>query len=137
MAHELILIVEDEKITGMTMRLTVQQLGYMPIGPLCSGEDAIMIACTLRPDVILMDIILKGPIDGIQAAEIIRSKYSCPVIFVTAHSDRTTLARTKNVEPFGWILKPVDEEELRQAIENALHPPKIEKQSRVVWEESA
>ena len=137
MAHELILIVEDEKITGMNIRLMVQQFGYMPIGPLCSGEDAVMIACTLRPDIILMDILLKGTIDGVQAAEIIQSRHSCPVIFLTAHSDGTTLERTKNVEPFGWVLKPVDEEELHRTIEKALNPPMIQKQSRAVREENA
>ncbi len=68
--------------------------------------------------------------DGIQAAEAIRSKFSCPVIYVTAHSDQTTLDRAEFTEPSGWILKPVDEEELHTAIEKALDEHGIEKQSR-------
>jgi two-component system, response regulator PdtaR len=130
MAHELILIVEDEKITGMDIRQTVQEFGYEPIGPVGSAEDAVTVALALRPDVILMDILLKGPMSGIQAAEAIRSKYSCPVIYVTAHSDQTTLDRAKPTEPSGWILKPVDEGELHTAIERALYERRIEKQSR-------
>lgn len=135
MAHELILIVEDERITGMDIRLIVRQLGYEPIGPVASGEDAVMIALALRPDVVLMDILLKGPMDGIQAAEAIQSQYPCPVIYVTAHSDRTTLDRAKVIEPSGWVLKPVDEEELQKAIEKALYRNRMETQSGVVWGE--
>jgi CheY-like chemotaxis protein len=130
MADELILIVEDEKITGMDIRQTVREFGYESVGPVASGQDAVTVALALRPDVILMDILLKGPMDGIQAAEAIRSKYSCPVIYVTAHSDQTTLDRAKLTEPSGWILKPVDEGELHKAIERALYEHRIEKQSR-------
>jgi CheY-like chemotaxis protein len=121
MAHERILIVEDEKITGMDIRQTVQEFGYEPIGPVASGEDAVTSALVQRPDVVLMDIALKGPMDGIQAAEVIRSQYLCPVIYVTAHSNLTTLDRAKVTEPSGWILKPVDEEELHTAIQRALY----------------
>jgi DNA-binding NarL/FixJ family response regulator len=130
MAHEWILIVEDEKITGMDIRQMVREFGYEPIGPVASGEDAVTVALALRPHVILMDILLKGRMDGIQAAEAIRSKYSCPVIYVTAHSDQTTLDRARVMEPSGWILKPVDEEELHKAIERALYEQRIDKQSR-------
>ncbi len=130
MAGKLILIVEDEKITGMDIHQTVRELGYESVGPVASGQDAVTVALALRPDVILMDILLKGPMDGIQAAEAIRSEHSCPVIYVTAHSDQTTLDRAKLTEPSGWILKPVDEEELHKAIESALHEQRTEKQSR-------
>jgi CheY-like chemotaxis protein len=130
MADELILVVEDERITGMDIRQTVREFGYESVGPVASGQDAVAVALALRPDVVLMDIALKGPMDGIQAAEAIRSKYCCPVIYVTAHSDQTTLDRAKLTEPSGWILKPVDEEELHKAIERALYEHRIEKQSR-------
>lgn len=120
MAHERILIVEDEKITGMDICHTVQEFGYEPIGPVASGEDAVTSALAQRPDVVLMDIALKGPMNGVQAAEAIRSQYFCPMIYVTAHADQTTLDRAKVTEPSGWILKPVDEEELRRAIQRAL-----------------
>ncbi len=130
MAHERILIVEDESITGMDIRQTVRQLGYEPIGPVASGKDAVRSALALCPDVVLMDIGLKGPMDGIQAAEAIRSKYLCPVIYVTAHSDQPTLDRAKVIEPFVYIRKPVDEQELHTAIETALHRHRMEEQSR-------
>jgi CheY-like chemotaxis protein len=130
MADELILIVEDEKITGMDIRQTVREFGYESVGPVASGQDAVTVALALRPDVVLMDIALKGPMDGIQAAEAIRSQHPCPVIFVTAHSDQTTLDRAGAADPSTWILKPVDEEELRKAIERALYEHRIEKQSR-------
>jgi len=130
MADELILVVEDERITGMDIRQTVREFGYEPIGPVASGQDAVAVALALRPDVILMDILLKGPMDGIQAAEAIRSKYCCPVIYVTAHSDQSTLDRAKVIEPFVYILKPIDEQELHTAIEMALYQHRIEEQSR-------
>jgi AmiR/NasT family two-component response regulator len=121
MAHGRILIVEDERITGMDLRQTVRELGYEPIGPVASGQDAVTSALALYPDVVLMDINLRRPMDGIQAAEAIRSQYRCPVIYVTAHSDRTTLDRAKVIEPFVYILKPINEEELHKAIKMALY----------------
>jgi PAS domain S-box-containing protein len=128
MAYERILIVEDEKIAANEICGTVQELGYEPMGPVATGSDAVASALTLRPDVILMDIVLKGPIDGIQAAEVIRSKDVCPVIFVTAHSDRCTLDRAKVTAPFGYVLKPITERELHIAIEMALYRHRMEEQ---------
>ena len=122
-AQELILIVEDEKITGMDIRQTVQQFGYESVGPVASGEDAVAVALALRPAVVLVDIQLKGRMDGIQTAAAIRSHYPCPVIFVTAHSDEPTRDQAKVAEPSGWVLKPVDEGELHEAIKMALHRP--------------
>lgn len=130
MAHERILIVEDEKITATEIHQTVQELGYEPVGPVASGNDAVASALTLRPDVVLMDIVLKGPMDGIEAAEIIQKRDICPVIFVTAHSDRSTLDRAKVTAPFGYILKPISERELHTAIEMALYRHRMEEQLR-------
>jgi PAS domain S-box-containing protein len=130
MAHERILIVEDENVGAMLIHQTLQQLGYEPIGPVASGKDAITSALTLRPDVILMDILLEGPMDGIQAAETIRAKYLCPVIYVTADSDQSTLDRAKVTEPLGYILKPINEREVHAAIEMALYRHRMEEQLR-------
>jgi diguanylate cyclase (GGDEF)-like protein/PAS domain S-box-containing protein len=130
MAHERILIVEDQNITAMDIRQIVQQLGYEPIGPVASGNDAVTSALAQRPDVVLMDIMLKGPMDGIQAAEAIRSQYLCPVIYVTAHSDQSTLDRAKLTEPFGYILKPINKRELHTAVEMALCRHKLEQRLR-------
>lgn len=126
MAGKRILIVEDEKITAMDIRQIVQELGYEPIGLVACGTDAIKHALALYPDLILMDILLKGPMDGIQAAAAIRSQHPCPVIYLTAHADQATLDRAKVTEPSGWILKPVDEEELHAAIQRALSRQGIE-----------
>jgi len=126
MARERILIIEDEFITGEGIRQMVQEFGYEPIGPVASGKDAVTSALTHCPDVILMDILLKGSINGIQAAEAIRSHSRCPVIYVTAHSDRFTVELSKAAEPFGHVLKPINGQELRAAIEKALSRPKTD-----------
>ncbi len=121
MAQEKVLVVEDEKITGMDICLTVQLAGYQPIGPIATGEQAITTALSERPDLILMDITLRGEMNGIEAAVAIRTQHRCPVIFLTAHSDTATFERAKVAEPSGWVLKPLNEEELCTAIEKALH----------------
>jgi len=134
MAHARILIVEDEKITAMEISHHVQSLGYEPLGPVASGEEAVATVCDFCPDMILMDIVLKGPMDGIQAATTILSKYHCPVVYITAHSDQSTLDRAKLSKPFGYIIKPISERELHIAIEIALYNHEMEerlKESKV------
>ena len=126
MAHERILIVEDEKITAMMISHQIQNLGYEPLGPVATGEEAVANISDFCPDAILMDIILKGPMDGVEAANIIQSKYPCPVIYVTAHSDQSTLDRAKLTKPFGYIVKPISERELHIAIEIALYNYEME-----------
>ena len=120
MAGKRILIVEDDGITAMDIRQTVQELGYEPVGLVAYGKDAIKHALTLHPDLILMDILLKGPIDGIQAAAAIRSQHPCPVIYLTAHADQSTIDRAKATEPAGYVRKPINDRELHTAIELAL-----------------
>jgi len=134
MARARILIVEDEKITAMEISHHVQSLGYEPLGPVASGEEAVATVCDFCPDAILMDIVLKGPMDGIQAATTILSKYHCPVVYITAHSDQSTLDRAKLSKPFGYIIKPISERELHIAIEIALYNHEMEerlKESKV------
>lgn len=130
MAHERILIVEDEKITAMEIAEHLQGHGYQPLGPCASGEEAVASALSLHPDAVLMDIALKGPMDGVQAAEAIRSTGHCPVIYVTAHADQATLDRAKVTEPFGYVLKPINERELHIAIEIALYRASLEEKLR-------
>jgi len=124
MAGERILIVEDEVITGMDVRGMLRIFGYEPYGPVATGKAAVESALALRPDVILMDVTLKGPMNGIQAAEAIRSQYRCPVIYLTGSSDQVGAASAKLTEPFGLVLKPIDEDELHRAIETALYSRK-------------
>jgi len=122
MAGERILIVEDEAITGMDIREMLRMFGYEPYGPFATGKAAVECALALRPDVILMDIILKGPMNGIQAAEAIRAQYRRPVIYLTGSSDQVGADLAQLTEPFGLLLKPIDEEDLRTTIETALCP---------------
>ena len=118
--HERILIVEDETITSLDIRQRLLEFGYEPLGPVASGDEAVASALSLHPDIVLMDIILKGSMTGIQAAEAIRAQSRCPVIYVTGNSDRLTVDSANVTQPFGLVLKPIDERELHAAIEKAL-----------------
>lgn len=115
-----ILVVEDENIIALNLKENLESLGYIVVAIVVSGEKAIEKATQLRPDLVLMDIRLKGSIDGIEAARQIWEHLSIPVIYVTGHSDRSTLERAKITAPFGYILKPIKERELSIAIETAL-----------------
>lgn len=116
-----ILIVEDENIVALEIKKRLQKMGYIVPGVASTGKDAICMAEGLLPDLILMDIMLKGEIDGIDAAYEIHTKYNIPIIYLTAYSDEKTLQRAKITEPYGYILKPFGEDDLRTNIEIALY----------------
>ncbi|MBL9136912.1 MAG: response regulator [Verrucomicrobiales bacterium] len=116
-----ILIVEDEEIVAMDIEARLGLLGYEVAGNAATGERAVALAQDVRPDLVLMDIRLRGEMDGITAAGIIRHRFSLPVVFLTAHSEATTLERAKVAVPFGYILKPFEDRELRTTIEMALY----------------
>ena len=130
-----ILVVEDERITAEDIKSGLEFAGYTVPAIVSSGEDAIEKAGELKPDLVLMDIKLKGEMDGIEAAGQIRVRYDIPVIYLTAYSDETTVQRAKVTEPSGYILKertglikkPFEESELHTAIEITLYRHKIEK----------
>lgn len=115
-----ILVVEDETIIALNLKESLESLGYAVVGIATSGEKAVEKATKFRPDLVLMDIRLKGSMDGIAAAQQIWERFSIPAIYVTGHSDQSTLERAKVTAPFGYILKPVKEQELYVAIETAL-----------------
>ncbi|HZI51980.1 MAG TPA: EAL domain-containing protein [Terriglobia bacterium] len=121
------LVVEDERIVSMDLQRRLKAMGYEIAGAAVSGEEAIEKAESLRPDMVLMDIMLDGELDGTQAAEIIRARFSIPVIYLTAYADSATLERAKITEPFGYILKPFEERELHGHIEIALYKARMEK----------
>ncbi len=123
-------IVEDEYIMAKYLTNQLVKLGYDVFPFVTSGEEAISQIESKRPDLVLMDIKLKGEMDGIEAARVIRSLYSIPVIYLTAHSDESMLKRAKLTEPFGCLLKPVELRELNIAVEVAVYKNKIEKQLR-------
>ncbi|HEY1406488.1 MAG TPA: PAS domain S-box protein [Spirochaetota bacterium] len=115
-----ILIVEDEVITAMDLRETLHYLGYTVIGAVATGEAAIAMIEKDRPDLVLMDILLDGSIDGINAAEIIRSRYAIPVIFATSQTDDATVSRAMSASPYGFIVKPFETRELHATIQTVL-----------------
>jgi PAS domain S-box-containing protein len=121
--HELgrLLVVEDERIVARDLANTLTDLGYTVVGSVATGEEAVQQACEHRPNLVLMDIRLAGAMDGVQAAEKIRSERDIPVIYLTAHSDDETLRRARRTGPFGYLIKPFKAPELRCVIEIALH----------------
>jgi diguanylate cyclase (GGDEF)-like protein/PAS domain S-box-containing protein len=121
-----ILVVEDERIVSLDIERRLKNLGYEIVGAAVSGEEAIQKASTHQPDLVLMDIMLEGKMDGITAAETIRRRLAIPVIYLTAHADAHTLERAKITEPFGYILKPFEERELHGHIEIALYKHRME-----------
>lgn len=125
-----ILVVEDEVIIGMDIRNSLKRLGYNVPAVVATGEKAIEKAEKIQPDLILMDIMLKGSMDGVEAAEKIRDRYQLPVVFLTAHTDATTLQRAKETAPFGYIVKPFEEKDLYTTIEIALARCKAENEIR-------
>lgn len=115
-----VLIVEDEMIIAMEIAAIIKRMGHAVAGTVMTGEDAISLSELRHPDIVLMDIFLKGMMDGITAAEIIYQTYKIPVIYVTANSDVNTLDRAMKTRPFGYLTKPVNASELQTAIENAV-----------------
>jgi signal transduction histidine kinase len=121
-----ILVVEDEMIVARDIGQQLVELGYVCVGMATHGEQAIALAGELRPDLVLMDVQLAGSVDGITAAQAIRTQFSLPVVFLTAFAADDILARAKLTEPFGYILKPFSERELRTVLEMALYKHQVE-----------
>jgi PAS domain S-box-containing protein len=116
-----ILIVEDERITAEDLRDILTDLGYTVTASVASGADAIARVQETPPDLALMDIRIKGDMDGTETARILRERFNIPVVFLTAHADTATVSRAKLAEPLGYITKPFQEAELHASIEIALH----------------
>ncbi len=116
-----ILIVEDENIVANDIQSSLKNLGYIIPGIASSGAKAIEMAANYQPDLVLMDIMLKGDMTGIEAAEIIRNNHDIPIIFLTAYADYVTLNSAKITEPYGYIIKPFKEKDVQTTIEMALY----------------
>lgn len=125
-----ILVVEDEAIIAMELESSLQRLGYEVTSIVDTSDDATKKAELDKPDLILMDIRIKGEIDGIDTAEIIRNKLGIPVIFSTAYLDHERIERAKITMPFGYVLKPIQERDLRVTIEMALYVAKVDSERR-------
>ncbi len=125
-----ILVVEDESIVSKDIQQSLKKLGYNVVGAASTGEVAVKLAEEKQPDLILMDIMLKGTMSGIDAATEIKEKLNIPVIYLTAYADESTLSKAKITEPFGYILKPFKEIDLHTSIEMALFKHKKETELR-------
>lgn len=125
-----ILIVEDEVIVAEDVRRRLEEMGYTVAGVVARGDQALAQVRRTHPDLILMDIGLKGTVDGIEAAKMVLDEEDIPIVFASAYSDDATLRRAKTIDPFGFVLKPFDERELRTAIEIGLYKHQTERRLR-------
>jgi PAS domain S-box-containing protein len=121
-----ILVVEDENIVALDIKNRLKALGYEVPAIAHTGEQAIAKVKESRPDLVLMDIMLKGKLDGIETSNLVREKFDIPVIYLTAYADQSTFERAKITEPYGYILKPFEERELYTSIEMALYKHSVE-----------
>jgi len=120
MTGECILVVEDEAVVAEEIQESLKELGYSVPVIVTSGKEAIKEAERIKPDLILMDIVLEGKIDGIAAADSIRGSYDIPVVYITAYADDNTVERARKTHPFGYIVKPFTQQQLNSTIKVAL-----------------
>ena len=125
-----IMVVEDEAVISMEIQDRLTKMGHSICGTAASGEEAVSIATAKRPDLILMDVQLRGEVDGVQTAKRIRDLIEIPVIYLTAFADDRTVERAKLTQPFGYLIKPFSEKELYAAIEMALYKNSMEARVR-------
>lgn len=125
-----VMIVEDEYIVAKGIQMSLESLNYRVPAIVTSGEKAIECAEAENLDLVLMDIVLRGAMDGIDAAKHIRNRFQVPVIYLTAYSEQKIVQRAKETEPYGYLLKPVDQKELQTTIEMALYKARMEKKLR-------
>jgi two-component system cell cycle sensor histidine kinase/response regulator CckA len=125
-----ILVVEDERVVARDIQRSLVDLGYRVPATAASAEQAIRLASDCCPDLVLMDIRIKGERDGIEAATILRKRFDVPIVYLTAYADEPTVARAKLTQPFGYLMKPVKTYELRSAVEIALFKHEMDKQLR-------
>ena len=130
MAKARILIVEDNGVVARDIQNSLEKLGFDVCAAAASGEKAIQKAADDAPDLVLMDILLKGEMNGTEAAEQIHSQFDIPVIYLTAYADEEVLEKAKRTEPFGYIIKPFEDRELNTAIEIALYKHKMERKTK-------
>jgi len=123
-----ILIVEDERIIALEMRRKLESMGYDVSAIVSSGEEAVRMAEELYPDLVLMDIILQGEMDGVEAAGQIHARFNIPVVYVTANISDARLEDIARSEPFGCLFKPFEDMELQAAVKMALYKHKMEKE---------
>jgi CheY-like chemotaxis protein len=119
MAKVSVLVVEDDNVIAKIAEWRLKNLGYEMCGRAVTGAEAMEMVVKHKPDIVLMDINLKGDVDGIETARMIKKGFNIPVIYVTSHSDGPTLERARDTKPDGFIVKPFEDNDLRVAIELA------------------
>ncbi|NQU64210.1 MAG: response regulator [SAR324 cluster bacterium] len=127
MSNDHVLVVEDEVFIAVGLQKKLENFGYIVTDIATTGEEAIEKAISTRPDLILMDIVLNGEMDGITAAKRIWDQFKIPIIYLSAYSDEKNLKRAKTTSPYGYLLKPFNDRELQIAIEIALYKKSLEK----------
>ena len=129
-----VLIVEDERVVARDLQGSLNDMGYDAFAIAASAEEALACAAAKCPDVVLMDIRIKGPSDGVQAADILRKRYPMSIIYLTAHADAATVDRAKQTEPHGYLVKPVKLAELGSMLEIVLHRRQLDQALREAHE---
>jgi len=130
LAGHRVLVVEDENLIALDLQRRLESLGYTVTGTAGTGDGALRLARALRPDIVLMDIVLRGHTDGIELSKKIQAEFDLPVVYVTAHSDEKTVARATATGPYGYVTKPVDDRQLQIVIEMAIYKHASEKALR-------
>jgi PAS domain S-box-containing protein len=129
-ASKTVLVVEDERVVAKDLQRTLTRLGYRVPTTVASADDALRAVTNECPDLVLMDIRIRGELDGIETARILKQRFDVPVVYLTAYADPETVARAKSTEPHGYLLKPVNFDELRSTVEVALHKHEMERRLR-------
>jgi PAS domain S-box-containing protein len=125
-----ILVVEDDRVVARDIAQQMSRAGHTVVGITARGEDALPLAAGTAPDLILMDVRLEGELDGIDTARLLRENFNLPVVFLTAYADEETVRRATVTEPFGYVLKPFDDMQLRTVVEMALYKHGAERRLR-------
>lgn len=128
MSKKKVLVVEDEAIVAKDISVCLKKIGYDVLGTLSKGEKVIPAIKEERPDLVLMDIMLAGEMTGIEVSKLIKEEFDIPVVFLTAYADEKTISKAKVTEPYGYVIKPFKEIDLRTSIEMALYKYKKEKE---------
>lgn len=131
MTPKKIIIIEDEALIAIEIESTLEMLGFNVVGHSMSGDEALDLFAKNDADLILLDINIQGSLNGIDLAKIIREKYNIPFVFLTSHSDPNTLEEAKKMMPYGYILKPFNENDLKVNIELALYKFESEQQKQI------
>lgn len=136
MSKKKILVVEDEAIVAKDISVCLKKIGYEVLGTLSKGEKVVPKINEDKPDLVLMDIMLAGTMTGIDVSKKIKEEFDIPVVFLTAYADEKTISKAKVTEPYGYVIKPFKEIDLRTSIEMALYKYKKEKEKIAGIEES-